>query len=54
VSQLASSLIVGVSASDPAVYVTATAVLMVATLIAGYFPAWRAGRIAPMAALRHG
>ena len=54
VSQLASSLIVGVSASDPAVYVTATAVLMVATLFAGYFPAWRAGRIVPMAALRQG
>ncbi len=54
VSRLASSLIVGVSASDPRVYATATLVLIVATLMAGYFPARRAGRIAPMAALRQG
>jgi predicted permease len=52
VSRLASSLMVNVSATDPAVYATATVVLLAVTFLAGYLPARRAGRIAPMVALR--
>jgi putative ABC transport system permease protein len=53
VTQLASSLLVGVTATDPGVFAAATAVLLAATLLAGYLPARRAGLISPMAALRH-
>jgi ABC-type lipoprotein release transport system permease subunit len=49
VTQLASSLLVGVTATDPAV---AAIILLGVTLIAGYLPARRAGLIPPMSALR--
>jgi ABC-type antimicrobial peptide transport system permease subunit len=51
--QLASSLLVGVTAADPTVYAVTIIVLLVVALTAGYLPARRAGRVAPMVVLRH-
>jgi ABC-type lipoprotein release transport system permease subunit len=31
----------------------AVAILLIASLVAGYFPAWTASRIDPMVVLRH-
>jgi predicted permease len=43
----------GVTAGDPAVFLSSAAALLVAALAAGLIPAWTASRIDPMRALRH-
>jgi len=50
---LLESLLFGMSARDSVTLITATLVLVVAALAAGYFPARRAMRIDPMEALRY-
>jgi predicted permease len=50
--RLAGSLLVNVSASDPAVFVLAGFFLALVALMATLVPAWRASRVAPMNALR--
>ncbi|MGH9614471.1 MAG: FtsX-like permease family protein, partial [Bryobacteraceae bacterium] len=47
------SFLFGVKANDPVTLSLSIAVLIAAAVAAGYFPAWRASRIDPMAALRH-
>jgi macrolide transport system ATP-binding/permease protein len=47
------SFLFGMKARDPLAITVAIAILMLAGLIAGYAPAWRASRIDPMVALRH-
>jgi ABC-type antimicrobial peptide transport system permease subunit len=49
---LMASLLYGVSATDPLIYMTAVAALLVCALGAGYVPARRASRIDPAIALR--
>ena len=43
----------GVKAADPPVFVVGVAVLLTASTLAAFIPAWRASRINPMASLRH-
>jgi predicted permease len=52
VSRLVGDFLVGVQPSDPVTYVGVTIVLLLAALSASYFPARRATRVDPMAALR--
>ncbi len=52
-SRLIASFLFGVKASDPMVFVTVPAVLSVVALLAVWFPARRATRIAPAEALRY-
>jgi len=49
----AESLLFGLSASDPRVYLAATVLMTLVVLAAASVPAWRASRVAPMEALRH-
>ena len=49
---VASSLLFGVTARDPAAFVSASAILAALALLAAFVPAWRASRIDPAAALR--
>lgn len=51
-ARLATGILYGVSAGDPALYLTAAAVLAAAALVACLLPALRAARIDPMTALR--
>jgi len=53
VTRLASSLLVDVTASDPAVYGITCLLLLVVAVVAGYLPARRASRVDPMVVLRH-
>jgi ABC-type lipoprotein release transport system permease subunit len=46
------SLLFGVTAGDPATFAGIALVLVAASALAGYVPAWRASRIDPMTALR--
>ena len=48
------SQLYGMSPIDPITYVSASAALVVVTLIAAYVPARRASRLEPMSALREG
>jgi putative ABC transport system permease protein len=52
VTRLMSSLLFGVSASDPLIYATVPVVLVVVTLAACFIPARRATRVSPVEALR--
>jgi putative ABC transport system permease protein len=52
-TRVMSSLLFGVSATDPLTFATIALLLMVVSLIACYIPARRATRIDPMIALRY-
>jgi putative ABC transport system permease protein len=47
-----SSLLFGVSASDPATFVVVPVVLVIVTIVACFIPARRATRVSPMEALK--
>lgn len=51
-SRFLSSLLFGVTASDATTFVSVTAILLLVTLLASYFPARRAAAIDPMSTLR--
>ena len=49
---MASSFLFGLSPEDPPIIALATGLLLLASAIAGFVPAWRAARIEPVRALR--
>ena len=52
-TRYAESLLFGVRPHDPLTLVAAALLLLAVTALAGFLPAWRASRVAPMVALRH-
>jgi predicted permease len=52
IGKLTAGSLYGVAAFDPLTIVAATAIICVAALVAGWFPAHRAARVDPMVALR--
>lgn len=52
-ARLITSLLFGVTSTDPSTWIAVIGILMAAVLTASYFPARRATRVDPMAALRH-
>jgi putative ABC transport system permease protein len=51
-SRLMSTLLYGVSASDPLTFAVVPAILLIVALVAGYVPARRAARVDPVLSLR--
>ena len=51
-TRLVASLLYGMTATDPLTFVLAALVLAVVALAAAWLPAWRAGGMDPMEALR--
>jgi ABC-type antimicrobial peptide transport system permease subunit len=51
-SHLVESFLFNIRPNDPAAMMTAVTILVIAGVIAGYVPAWRAARISPMTAIR--
>lgn len=52
-ARLIEAVLSGVTPRDPQAYLAAAAVLLASAALAGYWPARRASRIAPMEALRN-
>jgi ABC-type antimicrobial peptide transport system permease subunit len=52
-SRLVSSMLFGLTASDPATMLGATGLLTITGLLAAFIPAYRASRVDPMVALRY-
>jgi predicted permease len=52
-SRLLSSVLFGVSATDPVSFARALAVVLAGVIVATLLPAWRAARMNPLSALRH-
>jgi ABC-type lipoprotein release transport system permease subunit len=53
ITRLMSSLLFGISATDPLTFVAVAVLLSAVALLASYIPARRAMRVDPMAALRY-
>ncbi len=52
-TRVMASLLFEVSATDPATFISISAVLLVVAVLASYLPALRATRVDPMVALRY-
>jgi ABC-type antimicrobial peptide transport system permease subunit len=52
-TRLMSSLLFGVSATDPVSFALAAAAVLAIALMAAFLPAWWAARTDPLVALRH-
>ncbi len=53
-TRLMGSLLFGVSARDPLTFAAISLLLVLVALLACYVPAWRAAKVDPTVAMRHG